>query len=175
MQKFLIKRGVEFREGEYVWRVQSALPDGRIELSSDYGSPIRLHETEIWARHGNGTWSVSIESLRETGASRRFGRGPVRPPEIRGAGRPMKRPAAWPRWLAAPFWPRAIPYAGVVGRNASIDAIRWMVAPGSEAAWSSRRCRHRCSEACGLRRRTERRNRCTRRRECLHPRPRRSG
>ena len=69
MQKFLIKRGVEFREGEYVWRVQSALPDGRIELSSDYGSPIRLHETEIWARHGNGTWSVSIESLRETGAS----------------------------------------------------------------------------------------------------------
>ncbi|WP_175892835.1 Mu transposase C-terminal domain-containing protein [Burkholderia cepacia] len=69
MQKFLIKRGIEFREGEYVWRVQSALPDGRIELSSDYGSPIRLHETEIWARHGNGTWSVSIESLRETSAS----------------------------------------------------------------------------------------------------------
>ncbi|WP_321873922.1 Mu transposase C-terminal domain-containing protein [Burkholderia ubonensis] len=69
MQKFLLKRGVEFREGEYVWRVQSALPDGRIELSSEYGSPIRLHETEIWERHGNGQWSVSIESLLETGAS----------------------------------------------------------------------------------------------------------
>ncbi|KVN40332.1 integrase [Burkholderia territorii] len=69
MQKFLLKRGVEFREGEYVWRVQSALPDGRIELSSDYGSPIRLHETEIWARHGNGQWSVRAESLLETGAS----------------------------------------------------------------------------------------------------------
>lgn len=69
MQKFLLKRGVEFREGEYVWRVQSALPDGRIELSSDYGSPIRLRETEIWARHGNGQWSVRVESLLETGAS----------------------------------------------------------------------------------------------------------
>ncbi|VWD48467.1 integrase [Burkholderia aenigmatica] len=69
MQKFLLKRGVEFREGEYVWRVQTALPDGRIELSSDYSSPIRLYEAEIWARHGNGTWSVSIESLRETAAS----------------------------------------------------------------------------------------------------------
>ncbi|AOJ16665.1 Mu transposase C-terminal domain-containing protein [Burkholderia vietnamiensis] len=69
MQKFLLKRGVEFREGEYVWRVQSALSDGRIELSSDYGSPIRLRETEIWERHGNGRWSVRIESLLETGAS----------------------------------------------------------------------------------------------------------
>lgn len=69
MQKFLLKRGVEFCEGEYVWRVQSAMPDGRIELSSEYGSPIRLHEAEIWARHGNGQWSVRVESLLETGAS----------------------------------------------------------------------------------------------------------
>ncbi|MDY7791677.1 DDE-type integrase/transposase/recombinase [Burkholderia ubonensis] len=69
MQKFLLKRGVEFLEGEYVWRVQCALPDGRIEFSSEYSSPIRVHETEIWKRHGNGQWSVRIESLLETGAS----------------------------------------------------------------------------------------------------------
>ncbi|KVT41858.1 Mu transposase C-terminal domain-containing protein [Burkholderia ubonensis] len=69
MQKFLLKRGVAFHEGEHVWRVQCALPDGRIEFSSDYGSPIRLRETEIWERHGNGQWSVSIHSLLETGAS----------------------------------------------------------------------------------------------------------
>ncbi|WP_322067329.1 Mu transposase C-terminal domain-containing protein [Burkholderia ubonensis] len=69
MQKFLLKRGVEFQEGEYVWRVQGGLPDGRIEFSSDYSSPIRVPETEVWERHSNGRWSVRIESLLETGAS----------------------------------------------------------------------------------------------------------
>ncbi|ABB05594.1 Mu transposase C-terminal domain-containing protein [Burkholderia lata] len=69
MQKFLLKRGVEFQEGEYVWRVQGGLPDGRIEFSSDYNSPIRIPETEVWERHSNGRWSVRIESLLETGAS----------------------------------------------------------------------------------------------------------
>ncbi|VWD36118.1 DDE-type integrase/transposase/recombinase [Burkholderia lata] len=69
MQRFLLKHGVEFQEGEYVWRVQGGLPDGRIEFSSDYGSPIRVPETEVWERHSNGRWSVRIESLLETGAS----------------------------------------------------------------------------------------------------------
>jgi len=70
MQKFLLKRGVEFCEGEYVWRVQSAMPDGRIELSSEYGSPIRLHEAEIWARHGNGQWSSESNRCSRQGRHR---------------------------------------------------------------------------------------------------------
>lgn len=65
MRRFLLKLGIVFVEGSIRWAVKKRLTDGRILLESDEGEPLRMAETELWARHASTKWQVDRESIAE--------------------------------------------------------------------------------------------------------------
>ncbi|MBU9321087.1 DDE-type integrase/transposase/recombinase [Burkholderia gladioli] len=68
MRRFLLKPAIVFVEGSIRWTVHRRLADGRILLESDEGEPLRIVETELWARHASAAWQLDRDSIAEAAA-----------------------------------------------------------------------------------------------------------